>query len=30
MDGDTLGLGLNIFGVDCLVAGVYEVFDGRF
>jgi hypothetical protein len=30
IDGDTLGLGVNVFGVDCLVAGTYNVFDGRF
>jgi hypothetical protein len=30
IDGEILGLGLNIFGVDCLVAGTYYAFKGRF
>ena len=30
IDGETLGLRLNIFDVDCLVVGTYQVFDGRF
>ena len=29
IDGETLGLGLNIFDVDCLAAGTYQTFKGR-